>query len=141
LALRIDGGSKIQRKFKELIEQQNQLQYELRQTNQILSDVLVYFTPSSGASAFIQRYREATQRKIKMMKNYRQKSVRMDEVFLNKLENLQITIMERYDPMDIQLAVSEIEMELEVLQLVVGIQSIEVSGNLIEDLLTSSERK
>lgn len=136
-----NGGSKIQMKFKKLVDQQSKIRNELRKTNQFYGELLKYVTVSSKTVDTINKYRQMTQRRIEHQKDYKVKMVKFYERQFTQLERMELQIIENYDPLTVELDIMNLEMELESLMLDAALHNIELQGDFINDMLAYGSSK
>lgn len=135
ILLNKNGGSKLQKKFHQLVQRQANIKSELIKTNQIYANLISYFPLSSDGAKYINKYREMSQRKMSKQKNYKKQTVRFYERQFEQLERMELQIIENYSPLDVELDILSMEMELETLMLDAALHSIEISGEFINEML------
>ena len=135
IMLNKNGGSKIQQKFYTLVGQQETIKIELKKTNEIYKNLMAYFPVSSEGLKSINKYREMNKRKLSTQKNFKKATVRFYERQFTHLENMELQIIENYDPVILEIEILSLEMELETLMLDAALNSIEISGEFINEML------
>jgi len=129
------GGSRIQQKYNAIIEQQRQYKAGLKRTNEILSDLIGYFPVRTKGAIAINEYRNATQRKVQKEKVYKDKAIAYYEKQFDILEEMEIKVLEGYDPLEVELDILSIEMDLEMIMLDAALHNIEVQGDFITEMI------
>ncbi len=136
ILLNSTGGSRMQQKYNAIIEQQRQYKAGLKRTNEILADLIGYFPVTTKGVIAINKYRNATQHKVQKEKVYKDKAIAYYEKQFDILEEMEIKVLEGYDPLEVELDILGIEMDLEMIMLDAALHNIEVQGDFITEMIS-----
>jgi len=129
------GQSKLQKKFKDLSEKEEQYKMNLKKTDQLLNDLVSYLPVSSKGIQSINNYRRATQNKIQRQKANNIKFTTIYNKQYDILEGIQLKLVNGFDPISIEISILDLELDLQLIMLNSATHNITVQGDFLMEMM------